>query len=582
VTHRLTLDYGLRYDFQTYLKEQYGRMQDASFSTPNPTVGGLPGAGIYEGYGGGRCNCALSHNYPYAFGPRLGAAFQINSKTVLRAGAGVTYGLVQTPAGASYSTADYYSFNALGYGITPAPNGLAGGNPFPNVTWPNFDPGKYPIATNGLLPPQAPFLFFDPEARPPRILQWSFGLQREVAKDIVVEVTYVGNREVWGAAPAFDQISSNSLNDAILGAHGLSRNNPADLILLTSLIGSPLAASRGFFPAYPGMPLTQTVAQNIRPVPQWTQPSAWLGPPIGKTWYDALQAKATKRFSHGLEMQASFVWSKALVLGTGAETGQFVNGTPMIVDIYNYEVNKQLNQLDRPLMAVISGSYVTPKFQADRTGMKVLSQVLRDWQIGAVLRYQSGALIRSPPSNNQTHGATSASKPGLPEERSDILELRSRREPAGRRPELWMLQSPDGPGSESEGLDRYTGRTIRGLCAVLQQQSLAAAACRGHELWPELPHRPGGQIQSVCPRGVPEHLQPALPLDAVGGRRIPGREPDNPHRLIQRRGHERVWLYQHDEFDPPRFRASTAERPDRRASYLLTLNSPEIGARFRA
>jgi hypothetical protein len=401
VTRRLTLDYGLRYDFQTYLKEQYGRMQDASFSTPNPTVGGLPGAGIYEGYGGGRCNCALSHNYPYAFGPRVGAAFQINSKTVLRGGAGVTYGLLQTPAGASYSTADYYSFNALGYGITPAPNGLQGGNPFPNVTWPNFDPGKYPIATNGLLPPQAPFLFFDPEARPPRILQWSIGVQREIAKDIVVEAAYVGNREVWGAAPAFDQISSNSLSDAILAAHGLSRNNAADRALLTSLIGSPQAAARGFFPAYPGMPLTQTVAQNIRPVPQWTQPSAWLGPPIGKTWYDALQTKATKRFSHGLQMQASFVWSKALVLGTGAETGQYVSGTPMIVDIYNYETNKQLNQLNRPLAAVISGSYLTPKFQADSKGMKVLSQVVRDWQIGALLRYQSGALIQSPPSTNQ-------------------------------------------------------------------------------------------------------------------------------------------------------------------------------------
>jgi hypothetical protein len=73
----------------------------------------------------------------------------------------------------------------------------------------------------------------------------------------------------------------------------------------------------------------------------------------------------------------------------------------MIVDIYNYETNKQLNQLNRPLAAVISGSYVTPKFRADSTGMKVLSQVVRDWQIGALLRYQSGALIQSPPSNNQ-------------------------------------------------------------------------------------------------------------------------------------------------------------------------------------
>jgi hypothetical protein len=401
VTRRLTLDYGLRYDFQTYLKEQYGRMQDASFTTPNPTVGGLLGAGIYEGHGGGRCNCALSHNYPFAFGPRVGVAYQINAKTVLRAGAGVTYGLVQTPAGASYSTADFYSFNAPGYGSSPVPNGLQGGNPYPNVTWPNFDPGKYPTPTNGLLPPQAPFLFFDPSARPPRILTWSVGLQREVSKDIVVEASYVGNRGVWWAAPALDQISSNSLNDAVLTAHGLSLSSPADRTLLTSLIGSPQAASRGFFPAYPGMPLNQTVAQNIRPVPQWTAPFAWLGPPIGKTWYDALQAKATKRFSHGLQMQAAFTWAKGLENGTGAETGFFVTGLPIINDLWNYGLNKQLNQLVPPFESLFTGSYTTPKTPGDSKGMKVLSQVVRDWQLGFVLRYKSGALIQSPPSNNQ-------------------------------------------------------------------------------------------------------------------------------------------------------------------------------------
>ena len=57
VTRKLTLDYGLRYDFQTYLKEQYGRYGVFSGSALNPSVGGLPGDLIFEGYGGGRCNC---------------------------------------------------------------------------------------------------------------------------------------------------------------------------------------------------------------------------------------------------------------------------------------------------------------------------------------------------------------------------------------------------------------------------------------------------------------------------------------------------------------------------------------------
>ncbi len=68
VTRKLTLDYGLRYDFQTYLKEQYGRMQDANLNGINPIIG-RKGTVMYEGNGPGQCNCNFSNNYPYALGP---------------------------------------------------------------------------------------------------------------------------------------------------------------------------------------------------------------------------------------------------------------------------------------------------------------------------------------------------------------------------------------------------------------------------------------------------------------------------------------------------------------------------------
>ncbi len=399
VTRRFTVDYGLRYDFQTYLKEEHGRMPIASFTTINPTVG-LPGAEIY----GATCNCQLSHNYPWALGPRVGAAYQIDSKTVLRTGAGITYGVVQTPQGIQYSLANYYSFNATGYGISPSPNGFPAVNPYPNVTWPNYNPGRLPVLTDGLLPPSSPNTIFSPSARPPRILQWSIGLQRELQRDIVVEATYVGNRGVWWSAEGLDQYQCNCLTPQLLAHYGLSMNNPADLALLTDPLDSPAAIAAGFKAPYAGFPLTDTVAEAIRPVPQWASggPESFLGPPIGKTWYDALQTKVTKRFSHGLQVQGSFVWSKGEDLGTGSEAPIFLSYNPVISDVFNYGAQKQLNQLVYPEAAVISGTYTTPGLASpDSTGAKVLSQVVRGWQVGWLLRYQNGALIESPSSSNQ-------------------------------------------------------------------------------------------------------------------------------------------------------------------------------------
>jgi hypothetical protein len=70
------------------------------------------------------------------------------------------------------------------------------------------------------------------------------------------------------------------------------------------------------------------------------------------------------------------------------------------VDIYNFDNNKQVNQYVRPIAAVITLNYTTPKFAASNLGLKTLSHVLGDWTYGAVLRYQSGAPIGNPTSLN--------------------------------------------------------------------------------------------------------------------------------------------------------------------------------------
>lgn len=190
VTRRLTVDYGLRWDYQTYFKETYGRIANFSPTTSNPSAGGLPGAVIFEGSGTGHCNCDFANVYPYAFGPRLGVAYQISNKTVLRAGFGILYG--QTPA--------FNQINNLMAGSNPFTSPTYGqpamvlqsGYPTPNP-WPNLIPGQYPFAGQTNSPPVA----IDRNAgRPPRQVQWSLSIQRQITQNLAIEVAYVGNRAV--------------------------------------------------------------------------------------------------------------------------------------------------------------------------------------------------------------------------------------------------------------------------------------------------------------------------------------------------------------------------------------------------
>jgi hypothetical protein len=409
VTRKFTLDYGLRYDYVSLLREQYGRMQNAAFNTPNPAAGNRLGSVIYEA----TCNCSFNHNYPWALGPRLGAAYQINSKTVLRVGAGLAYGTAPNQANLSTNALDFYSISPSGYGeaatVLKFGDPLAPGNQFgnPPIRWPDFSP-KFPIeVAPGVRPPTSPFISVDRNSgRPPRIFQWSIGLQRELTHNLVVEAAYVGNRGVWWTAPLLFTQGYNSFTPQDLKANwGLDISNPTDRALLNTRINSPSVIQR--FPflvnpnnVYPGFPATQPLNQALRPYPQWLGVPPFLGPPLGVTWYDSLQAKVTKRLSQGLTVDSAFTWQKELNLGVGADTTYLTPAPNLINDVFNRDQNKQVSGFSRPFIFIVSFRYTTPGFRADGSGAKAMSWLVRDWNIAGLLRYQSGQVIRVPASNN--------------------------------------------------------------------------------------------------------------------------------------------------------------------------------------
>lgn len=403
VTRKLSLDYGIRYDFQTYLKEQYGRIAYFSPEAINPAAGGRKGGVAFEGQGPGHCNCPIAHNYPYAFAPRLGAAYQLNSKTVLRGGIGLSYYRTAMNGYNSLSTGSQNIYRGSTFG--EAPFLLRDGLPY-KVIWPNTDPGQVPFPGTVAAPAQQ----IDQNAgRPARSLQYSVSLQRQITKDFVVEASWVGNRGVWWNSTYL--ICPNCNQPSELAKVGIDVTQAADRTLLGSSVLSSQAAQRGFTGLpYTGFPTGSSLAQALRPFPQFTDITNVKWVPTGKNWYDSLQIQATKRYSHGLDLTSSFTWSRTLTMGTEADISTISPTTPAVNDVFNRKTNKYLSGLDQPFLFVIAGNYTTPSV----TGNKLLSYVVKDWTFGTVLRYGAGFPIMAPIATTNLNSILfRASGPGL-------------------------------------------------------------------------------------------------------------------------------------------------------------------------
>ena len=410
LTRKLSVDYGVRWDYGTAYHEQYGREMSFSPTTPNPSVGGRPGAFIFEN----NCNCSFAKNYPYAIGPRVGLAYQITPKTVLRAGWGIVYSQTGTTSLGIANPGTAATNTVLSGGLGVPSMTLQGGIPANTIpTWPVINNGIFPALPATITPAlPAGVGFFDPNSgRPARQNQWSIGLQREIFKDLAVEATYVGNRGVWWQAP--NLININAITPQILAAHNIDVTTSAGQTLLSSLVTSSTATGAGIGLPYAGFPTNQTVAQSLRPFPQFGNIPA-IASPLGKTWYDSLQAKATKRFSHGLTFTSTFAWQKSLQQGvdTQAPPGGVLNNV-----VANQSNAKAISAFDQPFVFSIAGSYALPKLPIN----KAAAWVLKDWQVGTLLQYASGLPIPTPTAansstlNNQIFQGTLANRvPGQP------------------------------------------------------------------------------------------------------------------------------------------------------------------------
>jgi hypothetical protein len=296
----------------------------------------------------------------------------LNNKTVVRGGYGIIYG------GLEY--ADFGGFGRIGFQASPfAPsNGfdpayaIDSGVPAANVTLPNLDPSQENFT--GCCPAET---YIDPSyGKLPMIQNWSFEVQHELAKDLILDVAYVGQHST-SLRTNYDAVNSLHTNYFSMG---------------TSLL-TPINDQTAVAPPFAGFP-NFIVAQALVPFPQFfgINTDGQLEN-LGQSTYNALQAQLTRRFHNGLNLMASYTWSKTLTNADAALpffATLHQGGAPQ--NPFNPRGDKAISNQDLPQNFVVSYLYELPfgKGKKFANGGGALDRAVSGWSISGIQRYESG------------------------------------------------------------------------------------------------------------------------------------------------------------------------------------------------
>jgi hypothetical protein len=371
VSSKLTLNLGLRYELFSPIGEQFGRQsnfvqQDLTLYIPKErnsdaplppnfnqpaTINGITFPALF------RTPITVARNSvsrwlipwdKYDFGPRVGLAYNIRPKTVIRAAFGIFYGGEENQGG-NPNRGESAPFN-----LSPQLNRPAGVGSFqPDPLFGNGTPtgqfsAGYPVNVfNGFPVSSLQFREVAPNFRNPMVQKWNFAIQQELAGQMALEVGYIGNHQ-----------SHQLLQPDFNNCHNVATTN------------------------------SSITCNSLR-----------LHPDIGSisgtaTWgfgnYEALTAKLEKRMSNGLQFIASYTYGHAL-----ANSGTTLSGSPGLglLDPTNYATSYASASWDIRHNFVSGFNYELPFGRGKQYGASlnpVLQTVLGNWQVNGILSLRTG------------------------------------------------------------------------------------------------------------------------------------------------------------------------------------------------
>jgi Carboxypeptidase regulatory-like domain/TonB dependent receptor len=383
VTPKLTVNYGLRYDLDIPATESQNRFSMVDPTLANPDAGGIPGGYTYFGSGAGRNGQTRPQDiYAKAFGPRVGFAYSIDEKTVVRAGYGIFYEPLKEGSFADQDSLGFFNKETLT---------TASGAPFQiDNGFPHLFPPSGPFIPGGQNGNSGVIYVPKNSGRPADIQSWHLDVQRQIAKNLIGTVSYVGSKGTH--LPALN-IIPNQVNPVYLSlGTDLTQN-------ITCLSGGtcPKAVAAGVQLPYPTF--TGTVAQALRPFPQFgnfnQEDNSFTPDRTGNSTYHAMDASVSQRLASGLSFLVSYTVSKNLTDADSAGPGVsgFIGTNSYIgQNSYDRRAEKAVSQLDTPQSLVASFFYELPigqgkKFMSDPG---FASRIVSGWSVSGILSYHSG------------------------------------------------------------------------------------------------------------------------------------------------------------------------------------------------
>ena len=373
---RLTVNVGMRWDYEQPRTERYNRFATFDFSRKFPlNIAGLPnlvGVLTHAGQDGearGHFDSAYKN-----FGPRIGLAWRASNSLAIRAG----YGIVYSPR---WGTTSASGFGVSGEEIT--------------TTWTSSVDGVTPITPlsnpypNGLLQKprtQAELLLLgqnlDINDRASKnnmySQQWNLGLQRQLPGNMVVEVAYAGNKGTrLPAGIIFNQLDPSYQS---LGAQ------------LNTQVTNPFF---GLVPTGTLSTATVTRGQLLRPYPQYGSLST-LNPArtqnIGSSVYHSATLRIEKRFSQGVNFVVSYAKAKLIDDSSGRIFGENGNPPP-IQNNYNLRGERSISEGDVAQRLVFNHTVDLPFGKGKKlmsTAPRALDLLIGGWSASGTLSFQTG------------------------------------------------------------------------------------------------------------------------------------------------------------------------------------------------